>query len=50
MLQSAAVSARDAVLAFLDRISRVDGRLNAIPTLVAERALAEADVANLRVG
>jgi hypothetical protein len=46
MLAGGAVSAREVVCAFLDRISRIDGQLNAIPTLVAERALAEADAAD----
>ena len=46
MLASGAVSACEVVLSFLDRISQVDGRLNAIPTLVTERALAEADAAD----
>ena len=46
MLASGAVSAREVVLSFLDRISQVNDRLNAIPTLVAERALAEAEEAD----
>jgi amidase len=46
MLAGGAVSAHEVVRAFLDRISRIDRRLNAIPTLVAERALTEADAAD----
>ena len=46
LLARGVVSAREVVRAFLDRISRVDGQLNAIPTLVAERALTEADAAD----
>ena len=48
MLAGGAVSAREVVRAFLDRVSQVDEQLNAIPTLVAERALAEADAADRR--
>jgi len=48
MLRDGVVSARDVLLSFLDRIAQVDARLNAIPTLVPERALAEADEADRR--
>ena len=46
MLRSGAVSAREVVLSFLGRIDGVNGLINAIPTLVAERAQADADKAD----
>ena len=46
MLRSGAVSAREVVLSFLDRIDGVNGLINAIATLVAEGALADADKAD----
>ena len=46
MLRGGAVSAREVVSSFLQRIDEVDGLVNAIPTLVAERALDEADQAD----
>ncbi len=48
MLRGGAVSAREVVSSFLQRIDEVDGLVNAIPTLVAERALDEADRADRR--
>jgi amidase len=48
MLRSGAVSAREVVTSFLQRIDDVDGLINAIPTLVPERALADADEADRR--
>lgn len=42
------LSAREVVTAHLDRIARVNPRLNAIVTLDAERALGEADAADAR--
>jgi amidase len=44
------LSAREVLTAHLDRIARVNPRLNAIVTLDPERALAEADVADARTG
>ena len=46
MLRSGAASAREVVSSFLHRIDDVDGLINAIPTLVPERALDEADQAD----
>jgi len=43
LLRSKQVSAREVVLAHLDRIEAVNGRVNAIITLTAELALARAD-------
>ncbi|HSL96727.1 MAG TPA: amidase [Thermoleophilia bacterium] len=48
MLRAGAVSAREVVSSFLQRIDDVDGPINAIPTLVPERALADADDADGR--
>ena len=48
MLLRGEVSSREVVTAFLDRIGAVDRRINAIPTLVPERALDEADEADRR--
>ena len=48
MLRAGAVSAREVVSSFLQRIDDVDGLVNAIPTLVPERALADADEADRR--
>jgi amidase len=41
-LRAGELSAVEVTTAFLDRIAAVDGRINAVPTLVPERALAEA--------
>ncbi|MDA3623928.1 amidase [Saccharopolyspora sp. WRP15-2] len=43
------VSARELVAAHLDRIERTNGEVNAVVTLVPERALAEADAADARL-
>ncbi|MER5391463.1 amidase family protein, partial [Saccharopolyspora sp. NPDC002686] len=43
------VSARELVAAHLDRIERSNGEVNAVVTLVPERALAEADAADARL-
>jgi len=55
LLRRGEVSSREVVTAFLARIEAVDGRIdggdariNALPTLVPERALAEADEADRR--
>jgi len=48
LLRRGEVSAREVVTAYLQRIDAVDGRINAIPTLVPERALEEADEADRR--
>ncbi|MEE4275207.1 MAG: amidase [Thermoleophilia bacterium] len=48
MLRDGTVSAREVVTSFLQRIDEVDVALNAIPTLVPERALADADDADRR--
>jgi amidase len=47
-LQAGELSAVEVTTAFLDRIAAVDGRINAVPTLVPERALAEAARADAR--
>jgi amidase len=48
MLRTGAVSAREVVQAHLDRVERVNPAVNAIVTLTAERALAEARAADER--
>ncbi|MBN2204877.1 MAG: hypothetical protein JW767_07635, partial [Thermoleophilia bacterium] len=48
MLRGGDVSAREVVSSFLQRIDAVDGAINAIPTLVPERALKDADDADRR--
>ena len=44
------VSSRELVAATLERIQRYDGRLNAFTTVIAERALAEADARDAESG
>ena len=46
LLERGEISARELVSLHLDQIARVEPNLNAIVTLVAERALAEADRAD----
>ena len=48
LVRSRAVSARELVELYLDRIDRLDGDLNAYRVVFAERALAEADQADGR--
>jgi amidase len=48
LIAAGEVSAREAVRAALDRIDRLDGRVNAFRVVLAERALAEADQADAR--
>jgi amidase len=47
-LRAGELSAVEVLGAFLDRIAAVDGGINAIPTLVPERAMAEAAAADAR--
>src|SRR4051812_17824440 len=48
LIATGEVSAREAVQAALDRIARLDGRVNAFRVGFAERALTEADQADAR--
>jgi amidase len=48
LIAAGEVSAREVVQAALDRIERLDGRINAFRVVRAERALAEADRADAR--
>jgi amidase len=48
LIAAGEVSARELVQATLDRIARLDGRINAFRVVLAERALAEADQADAR--
>ncbi|QNN53593.1 amidase [Nocardioides mesophilus] len=49
-VRSGAVSSRELVAATLDRIGRLDGRLNAFTTVLADAALAEADARDAATG
>src|SRR4051794_12187651 len=48
LIAAGEVSARETVQAALERIGRLDGRVNAFRVVLAERALAEADQADAR--
>ena len=48
LIAAGEVSARELIQATLDRVERVDGRVNAFRVVFAERALTEADQAPAR--
>src|SRR5687768_435475 len=50
LIAAGKVSSREVVQATLDRIARIDGRLNAFRVVFDERALIEADQADARRG
>jgi amidase len=50
LLRNREITSRDLVSLYLERIDRFDGRLNSFRVVLAERALAEADEADRRIG
>ena len=50
LIRAGEVSSRELTELYLERIERLDPQLNAFTTVLAERALAEADAADARRG